>query len=231
MAAKSFTLISSAVLAMSSLATAAPQPRDTALSLTAQVSLADSAIQRYSILSDDKDFVYNFNESTALFADRSSFPALAGLGGSMAFADFPPCSIGFLHLHPRATELFVVVSGHVTTEMIPEAGVVDASGNPRVIKTDLHPREMTIFPPGSFHTQLNPECEPAVVVTSFTSEDPGAGAIVGQVFSLTDDVIESAFGQSVNSQDIDRIRQALPKTMSTNVDACLAKCGLKKRAH
>ncbi|KAJ6440209.1 Alpha-glucosidase 2 [Purpureocillium lavendulum] len=200
------------------------------LSLTTKLRLADTAAERYSLLPNDKDFTFSFNESKALFANRQSFPALVGTGGSMAIADFPPCSIGFLHLHPRAAELFTVVSGRVVTEMVPEAGVVDSSGKQRVIRTDLGPREMTFFPMGSFHTQVNPECEPAMAVASFPSEDSGASAVVGQTFALSNDIIESAFGQSIKGEDIDRIRKALPQSMVTRVEECLTKCGIQKRA-
>lgn len=207
------------------------------------------AVQRYSLLPNDKNFTYSFEHSEALFANRQTFPALVGTGGSMAIAEFPrmqcachqltiiyvancppACSIGFLHLHPRAAELFVVVSGHVHTEMVPEAGVVDASGKQRVIRTELGPKQMTFFPMGSFHTQVNPECEPAMAVASFPSEDSGASAVVGQTFALSDNIIESAFGQSIQGQDIDKVRHALPQGMVTKVESCLAKCGLKKRA-
>ncbi|GJN86966.1 hypothetical protein PLIIFM63780_010548 [Purpureocillium lilacinum] len=205
---KTVTLVSSVILALSSMTSAAPQRRDngpaSALSLTAQLQLVDTAVQRYSLLPNDKNFTYSFEHSEALFANRQTFPALVGTGGSMAIAEFPPCSIGFLHLHPRAAELFVVVSGHVHTEMVPEAGVVDASGKQRVIRTELGPKQMTFFPMGSFHTQVNPE-------------------FVGQTFALSDNIIESAFGQSIQGQDID-------KGMVTKVESCLAKCGLKKRA-
>ncbi|UNI15305.1 hypothetical protein JDV02_001848 [Purpureocillium takamizusanense] len=234
MGAKFVSFISSAILAFSSLAAAAPQHRDNGstsrLSLTAQLQLADTAAQRYSLLPDDKNFTFSFNQSEAPFANRQSFPALVGTGGSMAIAEFPPCSIGFLHLHPRAAELFVVVSGHVHTEMVPEAGVVDGSGKQRVIRTELGPKQMTFFPMGSFHTQVNPECEPAMAMASFPSEDSGASAVVGQTFALNDNIIESAFGQSIQGQDIDKVRHALPQGMVTKVESCLAKCGLKKRA-
>lgn len=62
--------------------------------------------------------------------------------------------MAFLHLHPRASELFAVTSGRVVTEMVPEAGVVTADGKQRVIRTDLSAGMLTIFPQGSFHTQV-----------------------------------------------------------------------------
>lgn len=41
---------------------------------------------RYRLLPNDEDFVFDFNKSQAPFADRKTFPALTGSGGSMAAA-------------------------------------------------------------------------------------------------------------------------------------------------
>lgn len=137
--------------------------------------------------------------------------------------------MSFLHLHPRASELFAVTAGHVLTEMVPEAGVFDADGNQRVIRTELGPGMMTVFPGGSFHTQLNVECEPATIAASFTSEDPGTGVVVGQTFALGDDVIANSFGQVISGEDIDAVRHAIPKGLDIKIEQCLDKCGIQKR--
>ncbi|KXH68388.1 hypothetical protein CSAL01_00261 [Colletotrichum salicis] len=196
-----------AVMALSSLAMAAPHRRDnesaTGLSLTAQLQLADSGAARYRLLPKDEDFIYDFNKSQVALANRQTFPAVTGLDGSMAVASLPACAMSFLHLHPRASELLVVTSGRLITEMVPEAGVLDADGKQRVIRADLGPNQMTVFPKGSFHTQL---------------------------FALSDDVIETSFGSSIAGEDIDRVRQAIPKNFVLKVEECLKKCGLEKRA-
>lgn len=137
--------------------------------------------------------------------------------------------MAFLHLHPRATELFSVTSGRVLTEMVPEAGVVDSEGKQRVIRTDLHPGMVTIFPAGSFHTQVNPECEPANITAVLTAEDPGAELVADQTFSLSDDVIAATFGQSISGEDIDKVRDAIPGAVVIKVEECLNKCGKQKR--
>jgi mannose-6-phosphate isomerase-like protein (cupin superfamily) len=222
MPSNTMALFSAAVLALSSVVSAAPHPRaeDDGLSLTAKLQLADNSVQRYDLLKDD-DFIYTFSNETSPFADRSSFPALTGLGGSMAIAEFPPCAIGFLHLHPRASELFVVVSGTLQTEMVPEAGA-------RTVKLELGANQMTVFPMGAFHTQFNPTCDPAVAVAGFTSDDPGAGLPVAGTFSLSDELVEAAFGGSVTGDEIDKIRAAIPQAMVTQRAECLTTCGDKK---
>ncbi|KAL0779990.1 hypothetical protein CaCOL14_004474 [Colletotrichum acutatum] len=127
----------------------------TSLSLTARIQLADSGAARYRLLPKDEDFIYDFNKSQVALAlaNHQTFPAVTGLGGSMAVASLPACAMSFLHLHPRASELLVVTSGRLITEMVPEAGVLDASGNQRIIRADLGANQMTVFPQGSFHTQ------------------------------------------------------------------------------
>lgn len=137
--------------------------------------------------------------------------------------------MAYLHLHPRATELFVVNSGRVLTQMVPEAGVLDSKGKQRVIHTELGPGMMTIFPAGSFHVQVNPDCGPVNFTAAFSSEDFGIGLVAEQLFSLSDDVIAATFGQSIAGEDIDKVRDAIPAEAVIKVDECLSKCGKQKR--
>lgn len=135
-----------------------------------------------------------------------------------------------LHVHPRSAELQIVTSGRLVTEMVPENGVMDAEGNRRVIRTVLSANMMTPFYQGSVHTQFNPDCEPATFVASFAAEDFGTGQVQDETFALTDDVIAATFGQSIAGEDIDRVRQAIPKSIALGVDECLQKCNIQKRA-
>ncbi|KAJ5993576.1 hypothetical protein N7451_009300 [Penicillium sp. IBT 35674x] len=199
------------------------------LSLTAQLQIADTAIDRYKLLSKDKDFVFDFTNSTTPFANRETFPALVGSGTSFSVGQLPACSMVYLHLHPRATELFVLNSGRVLTQMVPEAGVLDSEGKQRVINTELGPGKMTIFPAGSFHTQVNPDCEPANFTAAFSSEDFGFGLVAQETFSLSDDAIAATFGQSIAGEDIDKVRDAIPTDAVIKVEQCLTKCGKQKR--
>ena len=134
-----------------------------------------------------------------------------------------------LHLHPRAAELFTVVTGRIFTEQTPESGVLDADGKQRVIRAELGPKQITVFPAGSFHTQLNPDCETALAVVSFASEDPGAGLVAGQAFALSDEVVASTFGGVIAGEDIEKGRGAIPAGALLQVESCLAKCGIEKR--
>ena len=113
--------------------------------------------------------------------------------------------------------------------MVPESGVVSPNGTQRVIRTELGPGQMTVFPMGSYHTQINPDCTPAVAVASFNDEDPGAGLTAPGLFALTDEFAVPMFGQAFDGEDIDRIRHLIPQSAIFAVESCLDACKLKKR--
>lgn len=138
--------------------------------------------------------------------------------------------MAFLHLHPRATELFSLSSGHIHSEMVPQGGVLDSNNKKkqRVISTELYPGMVTVYPAGSFHSQINPDCEPANFTAAFNSEEFAASLVAGQVFALPDDVVERTFGGSIAGEDIERVRGAIPVDMAIRVEECLAKCGIEK---
>ncbi|KAK4225060.1 putative spherulin [Podospora fimiseda] len=205
------------LLALASLATAAPQhltSRDTPspnLGLTAQLTLADTTIDRYALLKD-QDFIFDFSAPNAPpIADRKSFPALVGTNVAVAVAEVPPCSMAPIHLHPRATEILTVTSGRLMTEMVTEA--IDANGNPRLVRTELKKGQVTVFPMGSFHTQLNLDCTNASAVAAFNSEDPGVEVVVNGL-------------EGLGGADDREIRGAVSKIFKGEFEECKKRCGL-----
>ncbi|KAL5338363.1 RmlC-like cupin domain-containing protein [Aspergillus crustosus] len=225
--------IGAAILALAIPTTAAPHPitqrAQSELSITAQLKLADTAVERYALLPNDEDFVFDFNHGAVPIASSANFPPLVGTGISFNTGQLDACSMSIVHLHPRATELFTLVSGHVLSEMIPQEGVVDSAGNQRVISVELHPNMMTIFPAGSFHTQINPDCEPANFTAAFTSDEFALGIVAKQLFSFSDEVVAATFGQVVQGGDIEKVRDGIPVALALRVEECLVKCGIEKR--
>ncbi|CAI6093372.1 unnamed protein product [Clonostachys chloroleuca] len=234
----SFAAAAAAVLALTSSAVAAPSQSvaerdDSVPSLTTQLSIADSAhlmqgpcstVDKFNLLKDE-DFVFDFK--TGPLAYRKNFPALSTVGGAMAYASLPACGMVALHQHLRANELFVVTSGKIYSEMVPEAGVV-ANGADRIIKTELTAGQMTIFPQGTLHTQVNMQCENASAVASFTSDDPGTIMVLPKAFTLTDGLVQTSFGTIFEGKDIDSVRQALPSGALIMVEECLKRCNMTK---
>jgi oxalate decarboxylase/phosphoglucose isomerase-like protein (cupin superfamily) len=187
-------------------------------------------------------------------ANRKTFPALVGTDIALAITaiegKYPTkgktplspgtlstnqphktgCSMASLHIHSRSAEIFVVLQGRVLTEMIPEGGVLDTTDpdnvKPRVIRTELTANQTTIFPQGSFHAQMNPDCTPAFAVAAFASDDPGAALVVPQAFEQSDEFVLNSFGGRLSAEDLARFRAAVPQGAFFDVEACRKKCGL-----
>lgn len=221
-----------AVMACTSSVLAKPLRRsEPGLSLTQQLFIADTAVDRFALLPDDKQFIFDFNQPQAnpgaggeiVAANRKTFPALVSTGAGMAVGRINPCGMNTLHVHPRSAELQIVVQGKLVTEMVPENGVNDADGKRRVIRTEVGPFQMTPFYQGSVHTQFNPDCEPAVFIAAFPAEDFGTGQIADETFAFSDDVIAATFGQSISGADIDKVRNAIPRNVALGVEECLKK--------
>lgn len=236
------TLIATTVLA--SISFAAPLESRTdygpTLSLTAQLTLADTAPDRFALLPLDSDFVFDFNQprgkgglgGDTFAANRKTFPALVGAGSSMVLGFLGPCGFNTPHVHPRGTELQVVTAGRIITEMVVENGVFrdnDKAKGRRVITNEVKTNQMTPFYQGSVHAQYNPDCEPANFVASLTSEDAGTGQVVEEIFALSGEVVQAAFGQAVDGAAVEQFKGAIPASIAKGVEACLAKCGIAKR--
>lgn len=231
-------VIAAAILAFTSTAAAGPiQARDGGLSLTQKLFLADSAADRFALLPNDKDFIFDFNKpqdnpgkgGEIVGSNRKNFPALVSTGASMAVGRVGPCGLNTFHVHPRSVELQIVTEGRLITEMVPENGVNDKDGKRRVIRTELKPYMMTPFYQGSVHTQFNPDCGNATFVAAFANEEAGTGQIADETFAFSDDLISAAFGGIFDGAEIDKIRAAIPKSIARGVDECLAKCHIPRR--
>ncbi|CAK7206340.1 hypothetical protein SEUCBS139899_009129 [Sporothrix eucalyptigena] len=223
---------------VSSSTPSAQAPTATGLSLTQQLMLAASAADRFALLPDDAQFIFDFNQPQAaagqggelVVADRKTFPALVGTGSGAAVGFVKPCGINTFHVHPRSAELQIVVAGRLVTEMVPENGVLDANGSRRVIQTEIGPYQMTTFYQGSLHTQFNPDCTNTTFVAFFPSEDFGTGQVLDETFAFTEDVIAAAAGGALSGEDIDKVRQAIPVNFALGVEQCLQQCGIQKRS-
>jgi hypothetical protein len=238
--------IVSAILATSALA--APYYKRTndqpQLSLTQQLSIADTAVDRYALIPKNEDFKFDFsnpalqgkggNGGDLITANRQSFPALVGSGSGMAVGFLGPCGFNTPHIHPRAVELQIVTEGRLYVEMAPENNVFNSPGNAtsgrRVITNMIEKNQMTPFYLGSVHTQFNPDCTNATFVASFNSEDFGAGQVADELFALSDDVVSAAFGQAIDGADVAKFKKSIPATIALGVAQCLKTCGIKQNA-
>lgn len=124
--------------------------------LNARLKTAATNFDRQALLADDSAWRYDFDQhpnynsavGAVITADAATFPALTGLGISIALLKLAPCGMLPPHLHPRATNLVTAIRGNTTSWMIGENGV-------KTHRVDLTPMRMTIFPQGSLHVMQN----------------------------------------------------------------------------
>lgn len=203
-----------------------------------QLLLAPTAVDRQALITNDADFVYNFQSPPAasaitkgeggmtVKADRKLFPPLIGTGVSMTVGMLGPCGFNTPHVHPRSSEINIIVQGRLGTEYILENGA-------RAIFNTLNQYDMTVFPQGAVHTEFNPDCNDAVFVAGFASEDPGVQQSAQTLLGLEDDLVNAVFGAAnvtIDGKDIDTFRPLLPANVALGVESCLVKCGLQKTA-
>jgi oxalate decarboxylase/phosphoglucose isomerase-like protein (cupin superfamily) len=153
-------------------------------------------------------------------------PAIIGTGSSMTVAFLGPCGMNTAHVHPRGTELNIVVKGRLVTNFIIENGLP-------LIANTMETFQMSVFPQGAIHQEFNPDCEEAVFVASFNHEDPGVSEIAHNFFDLNNDVLKATLGGgplTFNGADIDTFRGQIPDNIALGIDACLDKCGIKRNA-
>ncbi|EEF31775.1 Oxalate oxidase 2 precursor, putative [Ricinus communis] len=118
-------------------------------------------------------------------------PGLNTLGISLARIDY--AAYGGLnppHIHPRATEILVVVEGTLYV------GFVTSNPNRLITKT-LKPGDVFVFPVGLIHFQFNIGHNNAVAFAGLSSQNPGVITIANAVFgsnpSINPDVLTKAF--------------------------------------
>lgn len=211
----------------------ARESNDTAnnIDLITKLELAPTAADRFSLLEDD-DFVFDFlapppgTVTTGLggrtvAADRKAMPALIGTGVSMTLGFIGPCGFNTPHTHPRGSEINVIVQGRLNTLFVPENDVDPIGVNL------LDKFQMTVFPQGATHMEFNPDCDPAVFVAGFNSEDPGVEQSAQTLFELRPDVVQADLGVvTLNGESIDEFEANLPANVALGVRSCLNKCGI-----
>jgi len=245
--------ISVFVLALAAVAAAGPlapraNPDPASLKdLVQQALQAPTVVDRYKalvtkggkLLPDDQiqaRTVFDFNDSKkaglggkVAAANIASYPMLAQTNIAVTVATLNACGLNTPHIHPRADEFLTVVSGQIKSGYIIENGLVvnaDGSFADNEIRGTLKAFQGTVYPRGSIHYQFNDSCEPATFVAGLSSSDPGTSQIAQNFLGLNVDVVEAALGlpETVNVQDLDKFRRALPANFALAMDQCRQKC-------
>ncbi|CAM6099619.1 unnamed protein product [Calypogeia fissa] len=187
--------------------------------------LAAVAVQ--TVLASDPDLTTDFNVTNPTAADFTStilrnpqqlgqgiakptgvaIAGLSGLGLAPVLFEFGPMSQIDPHTHPRATEVFFVLSGEV------DVGFVDTANN--LFEITVQAGDIFVFPKGLLHWQRNNGRGTASGYSVLSSENPGTLMVVEGLFTagrkgLPDIVLATAFGfNHANNKQIDGIKQAV----------------------
>ncbi|CAI9098626.1 OLC1v1035305C1 [Oldenlandia corymbosa var. corymbosa] len=132
----------------------------------------------------------------------AQFPGLNTFGISMARIDYAPWGLNPPHIHPRATEILVVLEGTL------EVGFVTSAPDLKLFRKVLYKGDVFIFPIGLIHFQRNIGYGNAVALASLSSQAPGVVPIAASVFGsnppISDDVLAKAF--QVDKKIVDQIQ-------------------------
>ncbi|KIY02548.1 uncharacterized protein Z520_01013 [Fonsecaea multimorphosa CBS 102226] len=196
--------------------------------LVAQLRLVNTNLDRMNLLPNDSDWLfdftkqdkYTFSPGGVVNANAATFPATVGHGMTMAMLNLGPCSMLPPHIHPRATNFVVAISGTTTTYMVAENGA-------RTVAETLSPGQMTIFPQASVHTMINMGCENAQLISALNSDDSGTTNLANAFFSFPQNITGTIIGGGLNAQDI--LSRVPPVGTGSNAgpQACLEACARK----
>nr|XP_010911182.1 putative germin-like protein 2-1 [Elaeis guineensis] len=113
------------------------------------------------------------------------------LGISLARLDFAPYGVNPPHIHPRGTEILIVLEGTLYV------GFVTSNPNNQLFTKILNNSDVFVFPQGLVHFQFNYGKTNAVAIAGLSSQNPGVITIANAVFGakppISDDVLAKAF--------------------------------------
>ncbi|KAK4942476.1 hypothetical protein LTR10_017772 [Elasticomyces elasticus] len=196
--------------------------------LVAKLRMANTNLDRMNLLPDDSDWTfdftkqdkYTFSPGGVVNANAATFPATVGQGMTMAMLNLGPCSMLPPHLHPRATNYVVAISGTTMTYMIAENGA-------RTVTETLTAGQMTIFPQASIHTMMNIGCENAQLISALNSDDTGTTNLANAFFSLPQNITGTVIGGGINVATVDGQLPAIGTGSNAGPEACIAACAAK----
>ncbi|GLJ36190.1 hypothetical protein SUGI_0726300 [Cryptomeria japonica] len=114
------------------------------------------------------------------------FPATKSQGLQYVRFKMVPCGVNLPHTHPRATEMLTLISGGPL-----QVGFVDTQGEAFI--DILHPGDVTIFPRGTMHFELNVGFEEADYISALNSQNPGVMTSSMSIMKLPLRTVATAF--------------------------------------
>ncbi|KAJ7545070.1 hypothetical protein O6H91_09G105900 [Diphasiastrum complanatum] len=186
--------------------------------LTSQINVNGFVCKDPSAVKAD-DFTFtgfrnaaNVTNTTNGFVPTPAFvqqlPGLNTLGLSILRSDFAPDGLNGPHVHPRASELFLVVQGKI------EVGFV--TSNNTLFSQTLEQGDVFIIPRGLVHFQHNIGGTAAVAFAVFNSQNSGVERLQNTLFGsgIPDAVLQKTFQLDVAI--IDQLKKAFSTSTPSN---------------
>lgn len=105
------------------------------------------------------------------------FPAMGSQSLTYTQFKMKPCGVNLPHTHPRASEMLTLISGGPL-----QVGFVDTEG---VAHIDiLNAGDVTVFPRGLLHFELNVGKRTAFYISALNSQNPGVLTAAGALLNL-----------------------------------------------
>ncbi|KAK6150868.1 hypothetical protein DH2020_015800 [Rehmannia glutinosa] len=143
-----------------------------------------------------------------VFVDE--LPGLNTLGISMVRIDYAPHGSNPPHVHPRASEILVVLEGTVYAGFI-SSNPANPNDENKLYAKILHPGDVFVFPKGLIHFQYNLGETNAVAYASLSSQNPGVVTIGKAIFGsdplVLPDLLTNSF--QLDGKAVSRL-QSLP---------------------
>uniref|UniRef100_A0A0E0M4Q3 Germin-like protein n=1 Tax=Oryza punctata TaxID=4537 RepID=A0A0E0M4Q3_ORYPU len=165
---------------------------------------------------------------TVTKATHAEFPALLGQSVSYAALVFGAGTVNPPHIHPRASELLVVVQGPLLV------GLVDAARNGTVYTQTLQTGDMFVFPKGMVHFQFNNATDVvARAFSAFGSASPGTISLPAALFatSIDDAILDKSMNTDQTTVDELKQDQAPPSPAPSSSSSAAAAALLPQLCH
>nr|GMD69789.1 putative germin-like protein 2-1 [Ipomoea batatas] len=147
-----------------------------------------------------------FAGSTFSAASINEIPGLNTLGLTLIRNDFEPDTVTPPHIHPRATELALILEGSLYFGFV-TTDPSDRTKN-RVYAKTYNAEDVFVIPQGLIHFGLNVGFGNATTVAIFNSQSPGFNFVPDSLFGsnppISDDVLSKSF--RVDKKVIGQIR-------------------------
>ncbi|KAI5079469.1 hypothetical protein GOP47_0004948 [Adiantum capillus-veneris] len=126
------------------------------------------------------------------------FPAMESQ--SLTYTQFrmKPCGVNLPHTHPRASEMLTLVSGGPL-----QVGFVDTEGERHI--DILYPGDVTIFPRGLLHFELNVGKITALYISALNSQNPGVLTAAGALLNIPTRALATSLNSTI--QEVQELEQ------------------------